>query len=408
MNDRELRGQTLAMRTAGKIRRKGALWVVPSQSHAGTYVVDPTDKTCTCPDYELHHQPCKHIYAVEYTTKAEITEDGKCTITKTLRVTYKQDWPAYNAAQCNEKERVAKLLHALCSGIIQPPQKGRGRPRLQIADMLFAACMKVYSTVSGRRADTDMREFHRQGLLSAKPCYNSIFNYLENPALTPILKVLIEESALPLRSVESDFMVDSTGFTTVNYTRWYDAKYGREMSEHVWLKAHIMNGRKTNIVTSVEITEGDVHDSPQFVGLVQSTAKRFKMAEVSADKAYLSKENVGTVLLAGAVPYIPFKSNSTGTDGPEIWQKLYHYYQLNRREFLAHYHKRSNAESTVWMIKSKFGGSVRSKLHEAQVNEILCKVLCHNLCCLVSSTYELGIDPKFWAGTPKVEAALAG
>jgi pyruvate dehydrogenase (quinone) len=25
-----------------------------------------------------------------------------------------------------------------------------------------------------------------------------------------------------------------------------------------------------------------------------------------------------------------------------------------------------------------------------------CKVLCHNLCCLIQSMYELGLKPKFW------------
>jgi hypothetical protein len=30
------------------------------------------------------------------------------------------------------------------------------------------------------------------------------------------------------------------------------------------------------------------------------------------------------------------------------------------------------------------------------VNEMLCKVLCHNLCVLVQSLYELGIEAKFW------------
>jgi hypothetical protein len=48
------------------------------------------------------------------------------------------------------------------------------------------------------------------------------------------------------------------------------------------------------------------------------------------------------------------------------------------------------------MIKTKFGGSVRSKTPIAQVNEVLCKVLCHNICVLIQSTYELGLEPTFW------------
>jgi hypothetical protein len=48
------------------------------------------------------------------------------------------------------------------------------------------------------------------------------------------------------------------------------------------------------------------------------------------------------------------------------------------------------------MIKAKFGGNVRSKTVVAQLNEVLCNVLCHNLCCLVQSIYELGIESELW------------
>jgi len=62
---------------------------------------------------------------------------------------------------------------------------------------------------------------------------------------------------------------------------------------------------------------------------------------------------------------------------------------------LAHYHQRSNVETTVMMIKTKFGDAVRSKSDVAAKNEVLAKVLCHNICCLISAIYELGIDPVF-------------
>jgi hypothetical protein len=40
---------------------------------------------------------------------------------------------------------------------------------------------------------------------------------------------------------------------------------------------------------------------------------------------------------------------------------------------------------------------VRSKTEVAQTNEVLCKLLCHNLCCLVHALYELGIEATFWS-----------
>lgn len=39
---------------------------------------------------------------------------------------------------------------------------------------------------------------------------------------------------------------------------------------------------------------------------------------------------------------------------------------------------------------------VRLKTQAAQVNEIPCKILALNLCVIVQSIYELGIEAKFW------------
>ena len=84
-----------------------------------------------------------------------------------------------------------------------------------------------------------------------------------------------------------------------------------------------------------------------------------------------------------------------------------HYFTFNQETFYQHYHKRSNVETAFSMIKAKFGGSVRAKTPVAQVNEVLCKVLCHNICVLIQSIYELGLEPVFWtlgtkeAGVPK-------
>jgi hypothetical protein len=119
----------------------------------------------------------------------------------------------------------------------------------------------------------------------------------------------------------------------------------------MWLKLHLMCGTKTNIVTSVEVSDGYAHDYPFFKGLVDRTANAgFQMKEVSADKGYLGASNMLAMLQRGAIPYIPFKINSVadsrGSCGPksELWTRMYHFYGLNRAEFLQHYHKRSNVE----------------------------------------------------------------
>jgi hypothetical protein len=60
------------------------------------------------------------------------------------------------------------------------------------------------------------------------------------------------------------------------------------------------------------------------------------------------------------------------------------------------YHRGSNVETTFSLLKAKFCERLRSKSVTGQVNEVLCKILCHNVCCLIQSIYELGVEPTFW------------
>src|SRR5947208_2652467 len=115
MNAREERGLIIA--ALCKLNRVGDEWLVPSQSSAEIYKVNVQAQTCTCPDHKEAGHKCKHLYAVEITMKREVAPDGTVTdtqsITFTKKVTYKQDWPAYNAAQSVEKDRVQELLAEL-------------------------------------------------------------------------------------------------------------------------------------------------------------------------------------------------------------------------------------------------------------------------------------------------------
>jgi transposase len=377
-------------------------WKVPSQSGNGTYIVniDGDEPFCSCQHFETTHRKCQHIYAIEFIEQKEKQPDGTEITTKAVRVTYAQDWPVYNEAQTHEQERFVALLRDLCNGIEQPECRGRGRPRLPLSDTVFGAVYKVYSTMSSRRFMVDLREVETKGLISKSPSLTSGFRTLENPELTPLLKVLIEQSASPLRAIETDFAVDSSGFSTTTYDRWFDHKWGKMRSEAKWIKTHMMCGVKTHIVTSVEATTTETADAPQLPTLVNNTAKTFTIKEVSADKAYSSKRNLHAVNAVSAMPYIMFKSYSRGSQGHKpfdgLWQRMWHFYNFNKETFMQHYHKRSNAETVYSMIKMKFGGAVRSKTPIAQVNEVLCKIICHNICVLIQSIYELGLEPTFW------------
>lgn len=396
-NGRQLRGLELA---ATKVIKKfGTVWMVPSQTTLRKYRVmrGTNGFRCTCPDYELRGETCKHGYALEYFLQRETAPDGTVTETRAMRVTYSQNWSAYNAAQTSEKEMFCRLLRDLVAGTPQPEQK-LGRPSLPVADKLFAAAFKVYSTVSGRRFMTDMKQAAAEGYVSRVPHYNSIFNAIDDETLTPILQDLIVKSSLPLQAVETTFAVDSTGFSTSQFYRHFTAKWGNDpQTSRNWLKAHCCVGVKTNVITAVEVTDKHQHDGPMLAGLVKDTAENFHVKQVVADKAYASRHNFQTVTMLNATPFVPFKTTNNGNSDSPLWNRLFHFFQMNRTEFLAQYHQRSNAESAFSAIKRKFSGCVRSKTDVAQTNEILLKVLCHNIVCLIHEAEETGAPVRFHA-----------
>lgn len=65
-----------------------------------------------------------------------------------------------------------------------------------------------------------------------------------------------------------------------------------------------------------------------------------------------------------AILFIKSNSQQHG-HGSKVWNKMYYYFKLCNDEFMKHYHKRSNVETTFFMVKSKFGDMIRSKTKTA-------------------------------------------
>lgn len=409
MDARGQRGLEIAARS--RIEKQGDCWIVPSQSAKGSYQVTmATDGPhCTCPDFELRGVRCKHGYAVEIVMKRETviettpSGESRTTVTETaaVRLTYPQNWPAYNQVQTQEKDHFWRLLREL-AGVVPEPVQVKGRPRIPIAEALFAAGYKVYTGMSSRRFMTDLREAHANGYVSKAWHFNSVLGVIEDPSLTPILAQLVTASAAPLASVESTFAADSTGFGTRQFYRHFTAKYGKEMVAHDWLKLHALIGTKTNVIAAATVTDRNANDSQQFAPLMETGASVFTLGEITADKAYGSRKNVALSAALGATPYIALRAHSQATAARVFnepsknldsmaWRWLYHFYNLHRDDFLARYHARSNAESTFSSMKRVFGDTLRSKTRDAQNNELLLKVIVHNIVCLIHSMFELDL-----------------
>ena len=391
-NVRQIRGQQIASEI-GDTKKKAGFHYIPSQNSNEVYKVDATNFTCTCPDYIFRRIDCKHVIAVKI-QQGRIEQENVVPFVGRNR--YTQDWAAYNKSQTSEKAEFLRLLSDLTRGIEEPEQMN-GRPALPLGDMIFACIFKVYSQMSSRRFTTDLKDAHAKGFISECPHYNSLIRYMDKESLTPYLEMLVEETSKPLASLETDFAVDSTGLSVSNSVSWNRAKYKDQamLKAKNWIKIHCCVGTHTNVITGVQVTDKRGNDQSYFIPVVDATRKNFTIKEITADAAYSSVKHSVYAELHGFDAYIPFKEN-VNVDQPygvnEVWRRMYHFFNLNRTEFVQHYMKRGNVETTFHMLKSKFGGLLKSRTFEAQKNEALCKVICHNISCLIHAINEFGIE----------------
>jgi len=310
---------------------------------------------------------------------------------------YSRDWHKYNLAKTNEKRLFIELLKEL-SNIITEPKYKFGRPSIPLKDLFFSAGLKLYNNYSGRKIISDVNSAKEAGYISKAPHFNTIKDFLNCPATYDLLKRLLVISAIPLKELEDKYSLDSSGFGSYSQERWNKVKWSkRKKSFRNYLKGHILIGTRTNIICECEITTGNFADARQAPSILIKGGANFNMKEVSADKAYSSKLIFRILESLNTMPYIPFKKITTRQteNSPDLWNKMFLFFQNNREEFFEHYHKRSNVETTFSMIKLRLGEYLKSKKYTAQRNELLIKFICHNICCLIQNIYDRGIVVDF-------------
>lgn len=403
---RKERGREIAERFKSRIKKRpDGSWSVPSeQARRRRYKVtlNPTEARCTCPDFRDHGgAKCKHIYAVEHLLGRD-RDDGVAAHGPAppgpkpppRRPTYPRDWPLYNETQTSEEDEFEPLLHALCQSIAQPEHQ-RGRRPVLLSDKAFGCVTKVYLDKSARLVIPRLNRAYKEGYLTRPIKFGRITAFLESEAATPILLDLIVRSSLPVVPIERVFAIDSTGFVGSRFVRWQDLKY-RGSDERDWAKMHAMCGTETGIITALVIKERDAADLHQLEELLHITAQNFTIREVLCDRIYNVVKNQKAIAAIGAKAFIPFKSSHTGRRGG-IWKQKFIEWNADLDDSLDHYHKRSLIEAVFSAMKRKFGDSLNSKKEVAMKNEALCKVLAHNLSCLIALMNQRRIGVEFFA-----------
>ena len=134
---------------------------------------------------------------------------------------------------------------------------------MPVRDGIFCAVFKVYSMLSGRRFTSDLCDAQAKGHISSVPHFNPVLRVFEKEETTSILRELVAHSAAPLAAIESNFAIDSTGFSGCRYDQW-DQRSG---TMSVLNRPRSGQGSRddrhaTNVVTSVEVTTNNSADAP--------------------------------------------------------------------------------------------------------------------------------------------------
>lgn len=311
-------------------------------------------------------------------------------------------WAKYNQARTSEKRMFYMLLDDLLE-VLPMPEQTNGRPPIPLRDLIFCGCLKLYNGFSARRISSDMDHAHKMGFIEKTPHFNSLLNFMKDPATTEILKYLITLSAMPLSCIEKDFAMDASGFGSYQYERWMKVRFQKAINGKSatrgwrnYVKLHISVGTNTQIITAANVTYGNQSDHNQLTYLVKQTSSNFNAEKYLADKAYSSRKNFEIIAKLNALPFIPFKSNTTGrSKGCPLWHAMFDYFNNNEEEFKYFYGQRAQSESAFSRIKRNWGEFLKSKTIDSQRNEVLLKCLCHNIACLIAQIFERNLQINF-------------
>jgi transposase len=379
-------------------------YLVPSQSGQGFYRVrgvgiGDLSPACECDDFLDRLAPCKHVYFAQLwiLQPGDIPTIPEHHPSQRRRVV---DWPIYNRAQTEEERLIPNLLKELCAGIPEPERNPHqaGRPPTPLRDQYFCAIEKVRSGKGCRRSAYSRVEFVQDGRIDDVPGWTATSDLLRQPEVTPVLLDMVARSVLPLRAIENRCAVDKTGLRTTLFHYYKKERY-TPTRENIWLGLHALVGIRTHAILSAEVTAGSAADGPVMPLLLErAAAAGFRLQEILADKAYGSRRNFSVADEYGALLFSPPKSNATGVaKGSPLYHKMYHYFLSDPESFERHYGDRAQAEAAFSSFKQVLGETIRSRTFDAQRNEVLCKVVSHNLRMLVHAMLECGVLPDFLA-----------
>ena len=182
---------------------------------------------------------------------------------------------------------------------------------------------------------------------------------------------------LQLRKSGMDVAIDSTSFSLITSSKWFDIRIKRVSKRKDHIKLHIIIDVNTGIIHHFTITDWKRNDTYEFRTLINYLPR---LGKVIGDKGYSSRKNCQAVAEKKGIPYLCFKTNVTGkAKGYSAWKISINAFMDNPKKWMEEYYNRSIVESVFASIKRCWGSNIRSKKGWLKKKELAIKVLAYNI-----------------------------
>jgi hypothetical protein len=210
---------------------------------------------------------------------------------------------------------------------------------------------------------------------------NSLFQLMDVPLQSPDYSCISKRAKqvniqyrLPSKGPVAHLVIDATGLKVHGEGEWKVRKHGKE-KRRVWRKLHLAVDAQTHAIVAAEVSLETVGDNEVLPTLLNRL--RRKIAQVSADGAYDTKECHALLKKKGARATIPPRKNAAlweeGHPRNEAVQAL-KAGELKEWKRASGYHQRSKAETAMYRFKQLISAKLSLRNYNAQVGEALAGV----------------------------------
>lgn len=284
-----------------------------------------------------------------------------------------RNWSEYNAGLKTRGSITFWLDESAIEAWLVPIERGKRGASTTYSDVAIATfeTLKVIYGLAGRQTEGFITSlFGLMGLALAVPDPSTVSR--RKGQLTITLPVITKQGPIHM-------LVNGTGIKVYGQGEWKTRQHGVS-KRRTWRKLHLSVDEATGEILSAVVTTNDVHDGEVFETLLNGVDADIE--QVSADGAYDQSHCYDAITERGATAAIPPRKNA------KIWQhgnckgaphprdeNLRAIRKQDRKAWKKHsnYHRRFLAETTMFRLKTIFGGQVRARTFDNQATELLLK-----------------------------------